>query len=252
VSGAGPGPAWTRPVWLHAVAFVDGEALGGPEGVRRWRDETDRPHPSWRLFFDDFPAFGRLDLASRYVLGAASRLPPLPEAVARRTAVVLGSRSGSLDADLRFARSCASRPSGRLYARTLPSVPASEVAIRLGLQGSTLSLVQDADPGVLALAAAAQEVEVGGADAAVAGGYEADESGVWAVVCLLTATAPARTAGLQVTVARVSAGPEPPQETPGLRDLHGLVHGPTRGGGRIELEGPTVGVRLTLSPGEGR
>jgi len=193
-------------VYIHGVAFVDTNDMGGPGGRRGWRkgEDSDSPPPG-KLFFPHFPTFSRLDLPSRYVLGAGSLLPPIPRAQTTgfdRTAVILGTTTGSLDTDLKFAASVAGgQPSGRLYARTLPSIPGAELAVRFGLNGPNFVIVQEGEPGLLALVAAIQEIRSGAAMAAVAGGFEAvqptDRSGssvqAGAVLVLLAGFPPAGT-----------------------------------------------------------
>jgi len=143
------------------------------------------------LFFDDFPQFGRLDLPSMYVLGAASLLPGVPAAISRETGVFLGSEHGCLDADVKFAASMSRRPAPRLFVRTLPSTPAAETAVRFGLMGPNECFVHDHGAEWTAIAAAVQSVESGSCCAAIAGGYEAvgpdvgDQGGLWSALVLL-------------------------------------------------------------------
>ena len=193
------GPSETRRVFLHGVAFVDGSHMGGPRcegGRRRWCEIPGTQRPPAHLFFDDRKSLGRLDLPGRYVLGAASLLPRLAPGLTRRTGVVLGSESGCLDTDLKFVDSLRREPRGRLYARALPSVPAAEVAMQFGFQGACFALIQQGAAGLLAMVAAAHEIQHGDALAMVAGGYEAVEepsslaAGPWAVLALLSATPP--------------------------------------------------------------
>jgi len=221
-------------VYLHGVAFLDAQRLGDARGVRRWRGDGDPIQPPARLFFDDVASFGRFDLASRYVLGAASLLPEVPAVTAARTGVVLGSATGSLDVDERFAATVAERPVGRLYARTLPSVPGAEIAIRKGLQGPNFALIQEGGADVLALAAAAQEIALGGAEAMIAGGYEVVESrGTLLAVVALLSSRPPEDAGYEVHVE-----PRPGVGSASLMDLME----------RAQLEGaPTVELACAAS-----
>ncbi len=192
---SGHGPRARRPsprVYLHAAAFLDGERRGDLEGVRRWRGPDDPPHPPARAFFDDLLSLGRLDLASRFVLAASSLLPEVEDSWRERTGVILGSCTGSLDADRRFVASLAGRPAGRLFARVLPSVPAAEVAMRRGLCGPIFTVGQARDAEGAALVAAAQEIQFGGSRAVVTGGFEVVQGQrPWVRLALLSSSPPA-------------------------------------------------------------
>ena len=213
-------------VYLHAAAFLDGEHRGDLRGVDRWRAPDDPPHPPARAFFDDLLSLGRLDLASRYVLAASTLLPAVDDAQRERTGVILGSCTGSLDADRRFVASLAGRPAGRLFARVLPSVPAAEVAMRHGLCGPIFTVSQARDAERAALVAAAQAIQLGGASAVVTGGFEVVEGeGPWVRLALLSSTPP-RGPGYELTLA---PGRSPQELTSGeqLYDL-AVVQRPER------------------------
>lgn len=198
-----------RPVYLQAVAIADHEVFAGPRGIERWNlDGRDAP-PDPRRFHPGQPRLGRLDLPSRYVVCAAGMLPSLPPDRAAATAVILGSTAGSLDADLAFAASVAERPSPATYARTLPSTPGAELAILMGYRGANFAIIQDGSPGLLALAAAVQEIAAGACEAAVAGEFDA-VSGPGgpgaAVLCLLAAEPSQDGRSREITATREGAG----------------------------------------------
>lgn len=139
-------------VYLKGTALVAGNEIAG---------------------YGPVPRPGRSDLPTRYVIAAASVLLDVPGNAVDETGVFLGSANGCLDVDLRFAGTLDSRPSPRFFARTLPSTPAAEVAVRFGLRGPNTCLVQSENAGWLAVLAAVQEIEVGSCSEAVAGEYDA-------------------------------------------------------------------------------
>ena len=217
------------PVYLLGTAFVDSTYLGTSEGTRRWTDECSGPHPSGKLFFDNFLTFGRLDLASRYVLGAVSLLPSPSNP--KNTGIILGSTTGSLEIDTKFANTLESRPVGRLYARTLPSIPGTEAAVRYGLKGPTFSIIQNDAPGLLAVTAAVQELCYGTSHTMIAGQYEAVESQPlynckpWAVVLLLSTHPPNAEKKVIATIRRENSLIQDSKPQPNkLRDLYNIVN----------------------------
>ena len=103
---------------------------------------TEADLPSARLG----PRFGRLDLQSRLALLAAAALKIDFAALARdRIGIVLGASAGSLTTDFNFwsGRHDVGGPSPTLFAYTLPSAAAAEIAIHFGLTGPDLCFVGD-------------------------------------------------------------------------------------------------------------
>jgi len=117
----------------------------GGAAALRWNTVSDAP----------FDRFGRLDALSKLVLVAAEMtgLPPAPGGAGQpEMAVCLGTRCGSLGADLDFLRSIAA-PGGAspaLFSYTLPSTAIGEAAIRYRLAGPNLCLLAGAESGWLA------------------------------------------------------------------------------------------------------
>lgn len=104
----------------------------------------------WKAFFPERPnrSFRRLDRLSQAAILAAEACgldDLLEDACREETATVLGSRSGCLEADLRFADSLAPghdvQPA--VFPYTLPSTCLGELAIRHRLSGPTLCLSGD-------------------------------------------------------------------------------------------------------------
>ncbi len=241
-----------RPVYLQAVATVDRQAFVGPRGTEAWNPEGYDVAPDPRRFFPDQPRLGRLDLPSRFVVCAAGLLPaPTPDRP-DATAVILGTAAGCLDADRSFAASIAERPSPATYARTLPTTAGAELAILRGYRGPDFAIIQDGIPGLLAVAAAVQEIASGACEAAVAGEYDAlsgpGGSGA-ATLCLLGSEPAADGRSRPVTLTRAPAGAnEAPTGLGSLlvRFLDGPANAPfalegTGSGSRVRLEcGPTA------------
>lgn len=173
------------------------------------------------------PSTRRMDLPSRYVLEATQALS-IPEGVQPgSTGVFLGSSSGCLDVDIRFSQTLDERPSPRLFARTLPSTPAAEIALRFGFRGPDTCFVQDEDAGWLALLAAVQEIEAGACATALAGEYDAVDPGTadrgdpFAVVFLLGDSPLAGRCPRSLELAPTTAGtPFCPGQEAGLRGLY--------------------------------
>ena len=92
------------------------------------------------------PRFGRLDLQSRLALLAVATLKIDFAALPRhRVGIVLGASAGSLTTDFNFwsGRNAVGGPSPTLFAYTLPSAAAAEIAIHFGLTGPDLCFVGD-------------------------------------------------------------------------------------------------------------
>ena len=92
------------------------------------------------------PRFGRLDLQSRLALLAVASLKINFGGFARdRTGICLAASAGSLTTDFNFwqGRDSVGGPSPTLFAYTLPSSAAGEIAIHFGLTGPNLCFVGD-------------------------------------------------------------------------------------------------------------
>ncbi|NOZ02309.1 MAG: hypothetical protein GXP54_10530 [Deltaproteobacteria bacterium] len=202
---------------------------------------------------------GRMDLASRYVLNAAARLASVPEELKDGTGVFMGSKNGCLDVDLRFAATLDGRPSPRLFARTLPSTPAAEVAVRFGFKGPNTSIVQDQCAGLLALLAAIQDMESGACSAAIAGEYDvvdpeldAARGAQYAAVVLLADRPLSGNVSYRVDIGG-DGTPLPPCRMESESSLRDLCAGLASGGSRGEFQWPADngGLILKLVPVRG-
>ena len=135
---------------IHAASYLGPEGFGNDQtGLRAWpaplaenlsRGELDGLH--WSLLSDYDPSrFLRMDLMCRLGFMAAELLAvnfdALTDARRERLGVCVESFTGSLDTDIRFART--PRPS--LFAYTLPSTVIGELCIRYRLKGPVLSLI---------------------------------------------------------------------------------------------------------------
>lgn len=233
---------------LLAAAFVDRIGMSGPRGCETWNPDGADVPPDGRVFFPDWPRFSRADRPSRFVLAASTLLPADLPADPSRIAVVLGSRTGCLDADRMFAVSRAERPLPSVYSRTLPSTPGAELAIRRGLRGPNHAIVQDAAPGLRAVAAAMAEIASGACDAAIAGEYDAvagTPGSGWA--CLLLLGRPDLPGPATIRVARTPSGAcdAVPARSP-LMDLIDFLYDPDAPPA-CEIAVRGAGSRLELS-----
>jgi len=233
---------------LLAAAYVDRTTMSGPAGRGTWNPSGADVPPDGRVFFPDWPRFTRADRASRFVLAASTLLPGALPADPARVAVVLGSRSGCLDADRAFAASRADRPLPSVYARTLPSTAGAELAILRGCRGPNLSLVQDAAPDLRAVAVAVAELAAGSCDAAFAGAYDAVEgepgSG-WACLLLLGRAGVPGPATLDVARTPSDACDAAPARSP-LMDLADFLYDPSAPTA-FDVAASGAGSRLALS-----
>lgn len=139
---------------VRGLARCDGERLvvAGADGLR-WSDHGLEPLRgklrSRPLARSPWPTFRRLDRFAQVLGLLVEQLHPagLLDADTRAdTALVLGSATGCLAADLRFAASL-TRPQGvepAVFPYTLPSTCLGELAIRHELSGPTLTLSLDA------------------------------------------------------------------------------------------------------------
>jgi len=135
---------------IVAAAGLDRRGVVGSAGVVFRRAPAGPGFPAealaWRRMFPEpYPAFRRLDPLARAVAVAARALgleEVLPEDERDGTALVLASRHGCLETDLRFQEGLS--PGGRLepalFPYTLQSSALAETAIRYRLRGPTLSI----------------------------------------------------------------------------------------------------------------
>jgi hypothetical protein len=122
------------------------------------------------------PRFGKLDRAAKLLALGAARALAGRALVGERTGVVLASFTGCLAADERFdeTRARPEGPSPALFPATLPTAPAAELSIRLGLGGPVFSV----RAGIrTALALALSLVRAGDAELVLACGLEVPASG---------------------------------------------------------------------------
>ena len=89
------------------------------------------------------PRFGRLDLQSQLALLAVASLKV--DFAPDRTGICLAASAGSLSTDIHFwkGRHAVGGPSPTLFAYTLPSAAAGEIAIHFRLTGPNLCFVGD-------------------------------------------------------------------------------------------------------------
>ena len=123
------------------------------------------------------PRFGKLDRAAKLLALGAARALAGRALVRERTGVVLASFTGCLAADERFdeTRARPEGPSPALFPATLPTSPAAELSIRLGLGGPVFSV----RAGIrTALALASSLVRAGDAELVLACGLEVPARGV--------------------------------------------------------------------------
>jgi 3-oxoacyl-(acyl-carrier-protein) synthase len=158
---------------IHAASYLGPEGFGNDQtGLRPWpttlaenlaRNELDGLH--WSLLSDTDPSrFLRMDLMCRLGFMAAELLgvnfDSMNEAKRDRIGVCVESFTGSLDTDIRFART--PRPS--TFAYTLPSTVIGEICIRYRLKGPVLSLIAPGSGGNGALTEAADWLRSGDAE----------------------------------------------------------------------------------------
>jgi len=179
----------TEGVTVVAVGVVDADGVRGTAGVNARWDQLD-PSPesraveapgdgrTWRaLFGRAHRTFRRLDPLSQALLVAAEAagVREIGTKDERdRTAVVLGSAIGALDADVRFVASLA--PDREIeaarFAYTLPSTAIGELSMSAGLRGPSIFLsTEEGSPAPLQEAAAL--IAEGRADVALAARVEA-------------------------------------------------------------------------------
>lgn len=178
---------------LAAAALVDGERLAGTGGVRvRWA-ELGVPAPgdgrTFRAVFGrSDETFRRLDPASRALVLGCEALGldrVLPVAYRERSALVIATTLGCLDADRQFANSLgAEMPDAPIFPYTLPSTCLGEVALRHGLRGAGICLSVAPDEHELAFTEGTRLLAAGEADAVVVGSV--DVSRTAPTVCLVT------------------------------------------------------------------
>lgn len=139
----------TAPPIIAAVGVVDAERVHGSRGVQvTWHELGMTPPGTGRalraIFARQDDTFRRLDPTSRALVLAAEAAGiahVLPPTAREDTALVIATTLGCLDADLQFARSLASEMcDAPVFPYTLPSTCLGEIALRLGLRGTSLCL----------------------------------------------------------------------------------------------------------------
>jgi 3-oxoacyl-(acyl-carrier-protein) synthase len=167
---------------IHAASYLGPEGFGNDQtGLRAWpaplrkelaRGELDGLH--WSLLSDSDPSrFLRMDLMCRLGFMAAELLAvnfdTLPGPRRDRLGVCVESFTGSLDTDIRFART--PRPS--IFAYTLPSTVIGEICIRFRLKGPVLSLISPDTKGANAITEAVEWLRDDDAEMVLCLGIEA-------------------------------------------------------------------------------
>jgi 3-oxoacyl-(acyl-carrier-protein) synthase len=170
---------------VHAASWLGPEGFGNDQtGLRAWppplqenlsRGELGGLH--WSLLSDSDPSrFLRMDLMCRLGFMAAELLgvnfDAMPAARRDRLGVCVESFTGSLDTDIRFART--PRPS--IFAYTLPSTVVGEICIRFRLKGPMLSLISPDTNGANAIAEAVEWLRNDDAEMTLCLGIEAMNS----------------------------------------------------------------------------
>lgn len=162
---------------VAAVGYVDRERIAGSGGVdTAWRDLDTAAPGDGRTFRAVFgrsdETFRRLDVVSRVLVlacEAAGLDRLLPVAHRERTALVVATTQGCLDADRQFAQSLGSEMlDAPIFPYTLPSTCLGEVALRHGLRGASICLSVAPAGGGSALAEAVRLLAGGETDTAVA------------------------------------------------------------------------------------
>lgn len=187
---------------LAAAALVDRERIAGTGGVRASWDELGVPAPgdgrTFRVLFGrSDETFRRLDVASRALVLACEALglaAVLPARDRERTAIVVATSLGCLDADRQFARSLgAEMLDAPIFPYTLPSTCVGEIALRHGLRGPGVCLSTPPGEHGLGFAEAVSLLATGDADAVVAATVDvarADPTVCEVAVALLTRPRP--------------------------------------------------------------
>jgi len=135
----------------HAIQH-DWPAAVCPKNALRWRMISTHP----------FERFGRLDLLSKYAMAAVEMLALQPNAEKDSdTALLLTSARGCLGADLEFLATMQATPSPALFTYTLPSIALGEIAIRYRISGPNLCLLDQCEPGPLAICEAFRLLTLG-------------------------------------------------------------------------------------------
>ena len=107
------------------------------------------PEEWYRRFGMAYPRFFKMDDLCKWAWAGAECLLKgesgfISEGVAgERTAIVLFTKSGCLQADRRYAETLSSVPSPALFVYTLSNIMLGEIAIRHGFKGEQLCMVQD-------------------------------------------------------------------------------------------------------------
>jgi 3-oxoacyl-[acyl-carrier-protein] synthase II len=174
ITGAGCLAAHAPSVAALANAAASG---AGPIGPAFLPQPLPRP-ATWGV---RPPRLGRMDRYTQVALLAAHeafvdaglhREPQDPQGLG----VVLGTGYGCHETDEEYYRGIlaggAGEASPRLFAATLPSTPAGEIAILLSAEGPSLTLAQGWDAGLAAVAEAARLCHRGAAEVVLAGGVD--------------------------------------------------------------------------------
>lgn len=130
------------------------------------------------------PRFSRLDRAARLLLLAARVALGDRSVAGDATGIVLGTITGSLEADRAFDAS-RRQPEGAspaLFPATLATAPIAEASMRLGLRGPALCISAGHASLVAAVAHAARVIVRGEADVVLAAGLEVASPAVGAVL----------------------------------------------------------------------
>lgn len=157
--------------WLVAEGPADADGWIRLPEVRRETVDPEGRHPR----------FAKLDRAARLLALGALRALGGRTLDAPRTGVVLATYTGCLAADERFDET-RGRPEGAspaLFPATLPTSPAAELSIRLGLGGPIFSVRSGL---ATAFALASRLVERGDAEAVLACGLEVAARGAGALL----------------------------------------------------------------------
>jgi len=157
----------SRAVHIQGWAVIDREGLKTAGKTTAWGPDRGPGSVERAQVLDKpYPSFGKLVMADRLAFSAACLLfsgtaaPP-----GDRTGICMAAPFGSLSADLRYMEATARGvPSPGLFSATLPSSPATEIAICFKLKGPNRVFTQAGSSAVAALDAACRLIETAKAD----------------------------------------------------------------------------------------
>ncbi len=160
--------------WSALTAAGEGAARD-PLWSERDGEKTSRITASIRTLWSGAPdRIGRMDRPSAHALFVASRclsLAKLDEPRTRSLAVIVGTALGCAEVNERYHRGLVERGSEGaspiLFAQTIPSAPAGEVAIALGAKGHATTVMTGRASAVAAFVEARRSIALGRADAAL-------------------------------------------------------------------------------------